>query len=69
MDPDVLTEIRVTLGEIKADLKNALNRGDDHEARIRKLERIVWVAAGIAAASGGAVGAAATSILQGVGAN
>ncbi|MEV1199471.1 hypothetical protein [Microbispora rosea] len=29
----------------------------DHETRIRKLERVVWIAAGAAAAGGGVVGA------------
>jgi hypothetical protein len=28
----------------------------DHESRIRKLERVVWIASGIALAGGGALG-------------
>lgn len=31
-------------------------RGDDHETRLRRLERVLWVAAGAAAAGGGIVG-------------
>ena len=33
-----------------------LNQRQDHETRIRRLERWVWVATGVAAAIGSAVG-------------
>lgn len=32
--------------------------GDDHEARIRGLERLVWIAAGVATISGAGIGQA-----------
>jgi len=40
--------------ETKLDLAN--NNHADHEARIRKLERTVWVASGAAATVGGTLG-------------
>lgn len=35
----------------------------DHEQRIRRLERALWIGVGIAAAAGSAVGSAASSLL------
>ena len=37
----------------------------DHESRLRGLERWRWLITGIAAAGGGAVGAAATTLIGG----
>lgn len=37
----------------------------DHEARLRKLERAVWIAGGIALAGGGALGSILSSITGG----
>lgn len=37
----------------------------DHETRLRGLERWRWLMTGIAAAGGGAIGAAATTLLGG----
>lgn len=36
---------------------------EDHETRIRKLERMIWVATGAALAGGGAAGALASQIM------
>jgi hypothetical protein len=40
--------------ETKLDVSNRTH--DDHEARIRKLERSLWIAMGFAAALGGVAG-------------
>lgn len=44
------------LARIETKLDSALGRLDDHEPRIRKLERIVWIGAGLAGAAGGYLG-------------
>lgn len=61
MDQEVLE--RLTRIETKLDA--AISRGDDHEHRLRRLERAVWLATGAAAAMGGAVGAAAQRLVGG----
>lgn len=66
-DSDVIRDLQVTLMRVETKLDASLTRVDDHEARIRRLERAVWIAAGVAAASGGTVGAAAASFLQSAG--
>ncbi|MEU9888678.1 hypothetical protein [Sphaerisporangium sp. NPDC051011] len=50
-------EVLDRLVRIETKLDMAINRGDDHETRLRKLERLVWIAAGAAATGGGVVGA------------
>lgn len=50
-------EVLERLTRIEVKLDTAIARGDDHETRIRRLERIVWIAAGAAATGGGLVGA------------
>lgn len=37
----------------------------DHESRIRRLERAVWIATGAATAAGGTVGAVAAQLMGG----
>lgn len=49
-------EIRDLLIRIDTKVQDALARQDDHENRIRALERRVLVAAGAAAAAGGVAG-------------
>jgi hypothetical protein len=61
MDQEVLE--RLTRIETKLDA--AISRGDDHEHRLRRLERAVWVATGAAAAVGGAVGSVAHHLVGG----
>lgn len=51
------TDVRLARIETKIDL--FLLRSDDHETRLRALERKVWVAAGAATALGGAAGTVA----------
>lgn len=53
------------LAEIKADLRHALARGDDHEGRIRSLEQAKWRLAGFAAALGGGAGGLLYKLLGG----
>lgn len=52
------------LTRVEVKLDAALTRGDDHESRIRSLERKVFVAAGAATILGGAVGSIAPTLLQ-----
>ena len=41
------------------------NTHTDHDARISKLEKWIWLATGVAAASGGAIGTLATGLVNG----
>ena len=61
-DADV-ADLKVAIARIETKLDAALTVGADHEARIRRLERAVWLAAGAAAAAGGTLGSLATHIL------
>lgn len=45
-----------SLTEIKTLLRQALERSEDHEARIRSLEKAKWLIAGFSAAVGGTAG-------------
>jgi hypothetical protein len=58
-------EVLERLTRIETKLDAAISRGDDHEHRLRRLERAVWLATGAAAAMGGAVGAAAQQLVGG----
>jgi len=49
-------EVLERLTRIEVKLDTAINRTDDHESRLRRLERAVWVATGAAAIAGGAIG-------------
>jgi hypothetical protein len=53
-------EMPVLLARIETKLDMALARSEDHEGRIRKLEKAVWLAAGFAAAGGGLIGTVVT---------
>lgn len=52
------------LTRVEVKLDAALTRGDDHESRIRSLERKVFVAAGAATILGGTLGSLAPTLLQ-----
>lgn len=52
-----LHQIALSVARMEAKLDGALSLGIDHEARIRKLERALWVAVGAGAAAGGGVSA------------
>lgn len=58
-DHDLLVQIHAVL------LYSFAPQQVDHEARIRRLERIVWLAMGAAAVSGGAIGTLASGLLNG----
>jgi hypothetical protein len=62
---DVEREVLDRLVSIETKLDLSIGRVDDHETRLRRLERTVWIAAGVAAAGGGAVGAVARQIMGG----
>ncbi|MBX6382153.1 MAG: hypothetical protein IRZ07_04135 [Microbispora sp.] len=49
-------EVLERLTRIEVKLDAAISRADDHESRLRRLERAVWVATGAAAIAGGAIG-------------
>lgn len=62
---DTLTDIRVDIAEIKTMLTDVQTTKVDHETRIRKLERSVWLAAGAATAVGGTSGALVSQLFGG----
>ncbi|HEX4816711.1 MAG TPA: hypothetical protein VFV66_28550 [Nonomuraea sp.] len=53
------------LARIETKLDNAIGRADDHETRIRRLERALWLVTGAAAAVGGALGSIVQQVLGG----
>jgi hypothetical protein len=57
-----LTEVRVTTAGIAARLDAALASAEDHEKRLRALERWRWMVAGVSGASGAVVGVLATIV-------
>lgn len=60
-------EVLDRLVRIETKLDNVIYLGTDHETRIRKLERALWLATGAAAAAGGTVGAFVRTALAGAG--
>lgn len=65
VERDVEREVLDRLVSIETKLDVSISRVDDHETRIRRLERAVWVAAGAAAAGGGVIGSLAQQIMGG----
>lgn len=65
VERDVEREVLDRLVSIETKIDVSIGRVDDHEARIRRLERAVWVAAGAAAAGGGVIGSLAQQIMGG----
>jgi len=51
---DTLTNLRVEMVSRLSKIETKLDRVEDHETRIRKMERMVWIASGAAAALGNA---------------
>lgn len=51
---DTLTNLRIEMVERLSKIETKLDRVEDHENRIRKLERMIWVAAGAGAVAGNA---------------
>jgi hypothetical protein len=69
---DDVGELKVQLARIEgkldgftAGLKTASDRVDDHESRLRRVERIVYLSVGAAIAVGGASGAVASALTGG----
>ena len=69
VDP-ALTNLRTEIAGVKSDAESAARAialvQTDHETRMRVLERRMWIAAGIAAASGAGVGAVISQVLEAV---
>jgi hypothetical protein len=61
-----LAKIDIGVTEIRIRLEGALDTSKDHECRIRRLERMAWLASGAAGSVGGAIGALATSLAGGI---
>lgn len=51
------------LARIEVKLDQALASTSDHETRIRRLERAIWLAVGFASAGGGAAGAVISKLI------
>lgn len=56
-------QVEVILARMEVKLDHALTRGEDHETRLRVLEKKVWVASGIAAAVSGLASSWLTNVL------
>ncbi|WP_433224462.1 hypothetical protein [Microtetraspora malaysiensis] len=57
---DMYDDLRALVSEMQTlttELRESRNTSADHETRIRKLERVMWLAAGAASVVGGGVGA------------
>lgn len=57
---DQILEMRGDVTDIKTKLENLTSKTDDHESRIRSLERRVWAAGG----AGGAIGGFLTYLIS-----
>lgn len=51
-----------SLAEIKTLLQTVVSKSEDHEVRLRSLERAKWIVAGLAAAGGGTLGSIFSNI-------
>ena len=68
----ILTRIETKLDTALSDLEDheirirnvESNNHIDHESRLRKLERALWLSAGAAAAAGGGIGASLSAVLN-----
>lgn len=56
-------EMRERVARIEVKVDQALIQNADHETRIRRLERALWMAAGFAAAAGGLIGAVVAKLI------
>ena len=54
----------VVLARIETKLDAVLHEAADHEDRIRRLERALWMASGIAAAAGAGLGTGLNALLK-----
>lgn len=58
-------EVVERLVRIETKLDAQLTRSGDHEGRLRRLERALWLAAGAATAGGGVLGTIAQQVMGG----
>lgn len=63
--PDGQELLALTVARIEVKLDQALAQHADHETRIRRLERALWMAAGAGLAGGGVAGAIAAKLMGG----
>ena len=56
--------VEVVLARIETKLDAALREAQDHEDRIRRLERALWMASGIATAAGAGLGTGLNALLK-----
>lgn len=56
-------KVEIALVRIETKLDASLLQGSDHEARLRRLEKLVYLAAGAAATVGGTAGVIAQQIM------
>jgi hypothetical protein len=59
---DSINDLRVAIARMEGKLDVLLDSGTDHEARLRKLERLVWTASGAAAVLGAVTGSLASHV-------
>jgi hypothetical protein len=59
-------EVLDRLVRIETKIDSIIDRGDDHEKRIRRLERALWLAIGAAPAAGGTAGWLYQQLMGGV---
>lgn len=67
---DRLEEVRTTVNDVRSDVRvlgekftQHQRQTEDHELRLRKLERALWIVAGAAAAGGGGVASLLSRVL------
>lgn len=60
-----LHQIALSVARMEGKLDGVLASSADHETRIRKLERALWVAVGAGAAAGGGVAAVVSKLTGG----
>ncbi|MCO1575038.1 hypothetical protein M8C13_04595 [Crossiella sp. SN42] len=58
-------EVRSELGALRTELRAELRPVNDHESRIRSLERKVWIASGLAAGAGAGLTKILSTVLGG----
>jgi hypothetical protein len=61
-DADVLS-LQITMARFETKLDSALAGQVDHEDRMRRLERLVWIASGFASACGAGAGATLSQLI------
>lgn len=63
MSEGAVSDLLERLARMETKLDVFLSRSDDHETRLRRVERVVWIATGFAATAGSAVGALLSKVI------